>query len=219
MIKLNNISFKYDNASSDTLKNISLELETGEVLAVVGPSGGGKSTLLRVISGLEKPNAGELYLANKKLCGKGIFVPPEKRGIGMLFQDYALFPHMTVAKNIEYGLIGVNGSGRKKRVKEVLRLVNLSGYEKRYPHELSGGQQQRIALARAIAPTPKIILLDEPFSNLDTHLLQTVREELFGIIREIGITTIMVTHNPEDAQTQADRVIEIVEGVAKEKIN
>ena len=217
MIKLKNISFQYDNASTETLKNINLELETGEVLAVVGPSGGGKSTLLRVIAGLEKPKEGEMFLGEKCLCKKGTFVNPEKRGIGMLFQDYALFPHMTVAKNIEYGLIGMKTTEREKRVKEVLGLVNLVEYEKRYPHELSGGQQQRIALARAIAATPKILLLDEPFSNLDTHLLQSVREELFGIIREIGITTIMVTHNPEDATTQADRVIEIVEGIASEK--
>lgn len=217
MIKLNNISFQYDNASSETLKNIKIEVETGEVLAVVGPSGGGKSTLLRVIAGLEKPKSGEMFLGDRCLCGKGTFVNPEKRGIGMLFQDYALFPHMTVAKNIEYGLIGMKATERKKRVTEVLELVSLSDHGKRYPHELSGGQQQRIALARAIAPAPKILLLDEPFSNLDTHLLQSVREELFGIIREIGITTIMVTHNPEDARTQANRVIEIVEGVASEK--
>jgi iron(III) transport system ATP-binding protein len=218
MIKLNNISFQYDNASSETLKNINLELTKGEVLAVVGPSGGGKSTLLRVIAGLEKAKTGEMFLGDKCLFGKRRFVNPEKRGIGMLFQDYALFPHMTVAKNIEYGLIGLNGTERKKRVKEVLGLVNLVEYEKRYPHELSGGQQQRVALARAIAPRPKILLLDEPFSNLDTHLLQSVREELFAIIRQIGITTIMVTHNPEDAKTQANRVIQIVEGVASEKI-
>ncbi|MBN2794142.1 MAG: ABC transporter ATP-binding protein [Clostridia bacterium] len=217
MIRLNKITFQYDNASSETLKNVTLQLKKGQVLAVVGPSGGGKSTLLRVISGLEKPKSGDIYLDDKLLCGKGAFIPPEKRGIGMLFQDYALFPHMTVSKNIEYGLIGVSVANRKQRVKEVLALVNLSGYEKRYPHELSGGQQQRIALARAIAPTPNILLLDEPFSNLDTHLLQNVRDELFGIIREIGITTIMVTHNPEDAETQADRVVEIVDGIASEK--
>lgn len=218
MIKLNNISFQYDNASSETLKNINLELTKGEVLAVVGPSGGGKSTLLRVIAGLEKAKTGEMFLGDKRLFGKRSFVNPEKRGIGMLFQDYALFPHMTVAKNIEYGLIGMKATERKKRVEEVLDLVNLVEYEKRYPHELSGGQQQRVALARAIAPRPTILLLDEPFSNLDTHLLQSVREELFAIIRQIGITTIMVTHNPEDARTQADRVIQIVEGVASEKI-
>ena len=218
MIRLEKVTFQYDNSSSEILKNIDLNLDAGEVLAVVGPSGGGKSTLLRVISGLEKPKSGEIFLDNKLLCGKGTFIPPEKRGIGMLFQDYALFPHMTVRKNIEYGLINFNGADKKKRVKEVLELVNLSEYEKRYPHELSGGQQQRIALARAIAPTPKILLLDEPFSNLDTHLLKSVREELFRIIREVGITTIMVTHNPEDAKTQADRVIEIVDGISLEKI-
>lgn len=216
MIKLRNITFKYKNASVDTLKNINIELKQGEVLAVVGPSGGGKSTLLRVIAGLEKPSKGEIYLGDKCLCSSGVFMPPEKRGIGMLFQDYALFPHMTVSKNIEYGLVGMSAADRKKRIKEVLELVDLVSYEKRYPHELSGGQQQRIALARAIAPRPGIILLDEPFSNLDTHLLKSVREELFRVIREVGITTIMVTHNPDDARAKADKVIQISGGTAAE---
>ncbi|MBO1265422.1 ABC transporter ATP-binding protein [Proteiniclasticum sp. SCR006] len=216
MIKLSNVSYQYDNSKTETLKDINLELERGEVLAIVGPSGGGKSTLLRVIAGLEKPKAGEMFLGSECIYGNGVFVKPEDRGIGMLFQDYALFPHMTVAKNIEYGLIGMKSRERKKRMKEVLELVNLAEYERRYPHELSGGQQQRIALARAIAPMPKILLLDEPFSNLDTFLLQSVREELFGIIRAIGITAIMVTHNPEDAKTQADRVIQIIDGIASE---
>lgn len=212
MINLKNISFKYQNASTETLQNIDLELSAGEVLAVIGPSGGGKSTLLRIIAGLERPKKGEIYLDDKLLCGEKTFVQPEKRGIGMLFQDYALFPHMTVKKNIEYGLKGFDLSQKRVRVQEVLHIVDLVGYEKRYPHELSGGQQQRVALARAIAPMPKIILLDEPFSNLDSHLVQNVRVELFRIIREIGITAIMVTHNPEDAQTQADKIISIVEG-------
>lgn len=216
MIRLNKISFRYANANEDTLRAVNLSVKSGEVLAVVGPSGGGKSTLLRIIAGLEKPKSGEMYLGNQLLAGKNTFVNPEKRGIGMLFQDYALFPHMTVSKNIEYGLININSSNRKERVKEVLKLVNLVGYEKRYPHELSGGQQQRVALARAIAPTPKMLLLDEPFSNLDSHLLKSVRDELFGIIRSIGITAIMVTHNPEDAETQADRIIQIVQGEAIE---
>lgn len=215
MIELKNIYFQYDNAKTETLRGIDLKLNTGEVLAVVGPSGGGKSTLLRVIAGLEKPKSGEILLDNRIIVNKHTFVNPEKRGIGMVFQDYALFPHLTVKKNIEFGISNLTEKKKRDRVNEVLELVNLIGYEKSFPHELSGGQQQRIALARAIAPNPKIILLDEPFSNLDTHLLEKVRDELFEIVRNIGTTTIMVTHNPEDAKTQADRIICITEGVVE----
>lgn len=212
MITLKDIYFKYDNATVNTLGGISLSLNQGEVQAVVGPSGGGKSTLLRVIAGLERPISGMIQIDGKTVFDSMTDVNPEKRGVGMVFQDYALFPHMTVRKNIEFGLSHLNKTMKHRRVSEVLQLVELEGYEKRYPHELSGGQQQRIALARALAPEPQLLLLDEPFSNLDTHLLEKVRDELFEIIRNTGITTIMVTHNPEDAQTQADVIISIVEG-------
>lgn len=213
MIEMKNVSFSYDNASTETLRGITLDIAKGEVLAVVGPSGGGKSTLLRVIAGLEKPSNGDIEINGKSVVARHVFINPEHRGVGMLFQDYALFPHMTVQKNIEFGISNLSSAERKARLKEVLELVNLEGFEKRYPHELSGGQQQRIALARALAPRPEVLLLDEPFSNLDSHLLEKVREELFDIIRTVGITTVMVTHNPEDAKTQADKVIRIVDGL------
>ncbi len=216
MIKLENICFKYDNAKEDTLKSVDLSMNDGDILAVVGPSGGGKSTLLRIIAGLEKPQKGAMYLGERKIIGEYTFVVPEKRGIGMVFQDYALFPHMTVYKNIEYGMFKMTKVQKRQRVKEMLALVNLEEMENRYPFELSGGQQQRIALARALAPRPEILLLDEPFSNLDTHLLQKIRDELFEIIAEVGITTIMVTHNPEDAREKANRIVRIEKGVAKE---
>jgi iron(III) transport system ATP-binding protein len=212
MIEMKKVNFTYNNANAETLLDINLTVEEGEVLAVVGPSGGGKSTLLRVLAGLEKPQKGSIRLADEIIVDRHVFAQPDKRGIGMVFQDYALFQHMTVGKNIEFGISKMGWRSRKHRLKEVLELVDLAGYENRYPHELSGGQQQRIALARALAPQPKILLLDEPFSNLDTHLLEKVREELFQIIRRIGITTIMVTHNPGDAKTQADRIISIVKG-------
>ncbi len=216
MIKLENICFKYDNAKEDTLKSVDLSMNDGDILAVVGPSGGGKSTLLRIIAGLEKPQKGAMYLGERKIIGEHTFVVPEKRGIGMVFQDYALFPHMTVYKNIEYGMFKMTKVQKRQRVKEMLALVNLEEMENRYPFELSGGQQQRIALARALAPRPEILLLDEPFSNLDTHLLKKIRDELFEIIAEVGITTIMVTHNPEDAREKANRIVRIEKGVAKE---
>lgn len=220
MIECKDISFRYSNAIEPTLNKVSFLLHNGGVLAVVGPSGGGKSTLLRVIAGLETPYEGTLSINNKIVFNVNNNVKPEKRGIGMLFQDYALFPHMTVKKNIEYGIDHLPKKERKQRLDEVLGLVALGGYEKRYPHELSGGQQQRIALARALAPKPKLLLLDEPFSNLDTHLLKKVRDDLFNIIRKTNITTIMVTHNPEDAKAEADKIISIVDGrIDKEIMN
>lgn len=210
MIQLKDISFKYKKAKDDALRNIDLSLEEGKVLAVIGPSGGGKSTLLRVISGLEKPYSGQIHINDIHMTD----TRPEKRTVGMLFQDYALFPHMTVAKNIAYGL-KKNVKNKKERIKEMLELVDMTGYEKRYPHELSGGQQQRIALARALAPSPKILLLDEPFSNLDTELLASIREELFKVIDILGITTIMVTHNIKDAELFADQTVRIENGEMK----
>ena len=218
MIECKDISFRYSNAIEPTLNKVSFSLHNGGVLAVVGPSGGGKSTLLRVIAGLETPYEGTLSINNKVVFNVNNNVKPEKRGIGMLFQDYALFPHMTVKKNIEYGIDHLPKKERKQRLDEVLELVALGGYEKRYPHELSGGQQQRIALARALAPKPKLLLLDEPFSNLDTHLLKKVRDDLFNIIRKTNITTIMVTHNPEDAKAEADKIISIVDGRIDEEV-
>lgn len=215
MLEFNNIRFRYDNAQDDTLRGVSFQLASKKVLAVVGPSGGGKSTLLRVLSGLERPYEGTIYVNQKCLVDDKHFEVPEKRGIGMLFQDYALFPHMTVQKNIEYGISHLKRKDRMERVKEVMKIVDMEGYERRYPHELSGGQQQRIALARALAPQPGLLLLDEPFSNLDAHLLKKVRKELFEIIRSVGITTVMVTHNMEDAETEADHIINITDGQIK----
>lgn len=209
MIKLENISFKYDNSKKDILKDVSFTLEKSKVLAIVGPSGGGKSTLLRVISGLENPYKGSIAIDNKKVFDGCSLLSIENRGVGMLFQDYALFPHMTVERNIEYGISNMTKAEKKERVKEMLKLVELEDYSKRYPHQLSGGQQQRIALARALAPSPKILLLDEPFSNLDSQLLEKVRGDLLKIIKKTGITTIMVTHNPEDAQAMANQTIVI----------
>ena len=218
MIELKQVNFRYENSKTKTLRNIDLKISKGDIVAVVGPSGGGKSTLLRIIAGLEKPIGGEITFGGNIFSNDIVFIPPEKRGEGMVFQDYALFPHMTVRKNIEYGLRGMKKSAVKKRVEEVLELVKLEGMESRYPDELSGGQQQRVALARAIAPNPKVLLLDEPFSNLDTHLLRKVRTELFEIIDNLKMTTILVTHNPEDASAVANRTVTIENGYASEAV-
>lgn len=213
MIELNNISFKYNNKREPILKDINFNLNKKDILAVVGSSGCGKSTLLRVIAGLDDPYEGKISIESKIMYDLDCAVPTEKRGIGMLFQDYALFPHMTVEQNISFGISKLKKDDKKRRISEMLDLVDLAGYEKRYPHQLSGGQQQRVALARALAPNPSVLLLDEPFSNLDSHLISKVRSSLTNIIKSSGITTIIVTHNIEDAKFMSDKILSLEGGI------
>jgi iron(III) transport system ATP-binding protein len=179
-----------------------LEVEAGSIGALLGPSGCGKTTMLRLIGGFERPDAGTITVGGELMAGDGRFVPPEKRHIGMVFQDYALFPHLDVARNVGYAL----GRDGRERVREVLDLVGLTAESGRYPHELSGGQQQRVALARALAPTPRVVLLDEPFSNLDATLRAQVRQEIRGILVRAGVTAVFVTHDQEEALSIADTV-------------
>jgi iron(III) transport system ATP-binding protein len=178
-------------------------VERGEFVALLGPSGCGKTTLLRLIAGFEEPETGTVELAGRLVAGDGAWVPPERRKVGMVFQDYALFPHLTVAENVGFGL---PRKERKTRVPAVLALVDLCGLGGRYPHELSGGQQQRVALARALAPRPELVLLDEPWSNIDPHLRATMRDELARILRAIDVTVVLVTHDREEAFSLADRI-------------
>jgi iron(III) transport system ATP-binding protein len=188
--------------------DVTLDVAHGEILALLGPSGCGKTTFLRLVAGFERPDLGTIVLGGRTVAGDGTFVRPEARRAGIVFQDYALFPHMTLAANVGYGV-----RGRKRdRVEEVLRLVGLSGLGDRYPYELSGGQQQRVALARALAPAPDIVLLDEPFSNLDAALRERVRGEVREILRAAGTTTIFVTHDQEEALSLADRVAVMQDG-------
>jgi iron(III) transport system ATP-binding protein len=187
---------------------MSVDVAPGEILALLGPSGCGKTTFLRLVAGFERPDAGSVVLAGEEMAGPGRFVPPERRRIGMVFQDYALFPHLTVAENVAFGLRRRRASNGASGV-EVARLLALVGLERlarRLPHELSGGQQQRVALARALAPSPAVVLLDEPFSNLDATLRATVRAEVREILREAGATAVFVTHDQEEALSLADRV-------------
>lgn len=208
-VKLENLKFKYDGMDDYFIENFSLEIGEGEIIALLGESGCGKSTILRILSGLEERVSGRIEIGGRTVLDENIFVEPEHRNVGMVFQDYGLFPHMTVEQNVVYGLKGMSRVEKKVRLKEVLRLVNLKGVEKRYPHELSGGQQQRIALARAIAPKPKLLLMDEPFSNLDAALKKRIREELRDIIKSEGITSIIVTHDIEDADGTSDRIVKM----------
>lgn len=192
------------------LDGLDLEVAAGELCVILGASGSGKTTALRLIAGFERPAEGVIELFGQRVAGEGTFVPPERRAVGMVFQDYALFPHLSVEDNVAYGL--PRGAGRSARVREVLDLTGLAGLGKRAVHELSGGEQQRTSLARALAPRPRLLLLDEPFSNLDPSLRARVRAELREILGRAGTTTIMVTHDQEEALSIADRVAFLWEG-------
>ncbi|HSK22560.1 MAG TPA: ABC transporter ATP-binding protein [Egicoccus sp.] len=189
-----------------------LEVPAGSLTALLGPSGCGKTTALRMIAGLLRPDGGTITVDGRTVAGPGTHVPPEQRRIGMVFQDYALFPHLTVARNVAYGLTGLGRSERRRRVAEVLDLVGLGVYADRLPVALSGGQQQRVALARALAPEPQLILLDEPFSNLDAAMRAAVREDVRRILQAAGATAVFVTHDQEEALSLADRVVVMDQG-------
>lgn len=208
-LNLKDIQFSYDNAQNVVLSNFSVSIDQGEIVSVVGNSGSGKSTLLRIISGLEDRSTGHIELDGDVLQSSKVFVQPEKRKIGFVFQDYALYPFLNVRQNIEFGIKKLPPKERKRRIEETLSLVKINELEKRFPHELSGGQMQRVALARALAPKPRVLLMDEPFSNLDTELVGELRLELRSLLKKEGMTVILVTHNQDDAGFMADRIIKI----------
>lgn len=208
ILQLNGVTKQFPRSAMPAVSSVSLSLQQGETLALLGPSGCGKTTLLRLIAGFEQPDRGTVAIADDIVAGEGYWVRPEQRGIGMVFQDYALFPHLSVAQNVAFGLNTHKRSSQKtaQRIAEVLTLVGLEGLEKRYPHQLSGGQQQRVALARALAPCPFLVLLDEPLSNLDVQVRLRLRQELREILKAAGTTAIFVTHDQEEALSIADRV-------------
>jgi iron(III) transport system ATP-binding protein len=185
------------------VNDFTLTTQAGEILALLGPSGCGKTTVLRSIAGFERPERGRILIGEREVAGPAGFVPPEGRRIGMVFQHYALFPHLSVADNVAFGL---RGPGRRERVDELLELVGLAGLGGRMPHALSGGQQQRVALARALAPRPAVLLMDEPFSNLDADLRGAMRSQVRAIIKQVGATAIFVTHDQDEALFMGDRV-------------
>jgi iron(III) transport system ATP-binding protein len=205
ILNINGLTFAFSSKQEPVINDFSFSVTKGEIVGVLGQSGSGKSTLLRLIAGLEMPAGGSIEIAGNPVVDERLFVLPEDRGVGMVFQDYALFPHMTVKDNILFGLARLSRKERKARLKEMLELVHMEEFEKRYPHELSGGQQQRIALARALAPKPNLLLMDEPFSNLDADLKEDIRRELRSILKKANMTCIMVTHDRNDVEAICDR--------------
>ena len=206
LIELSGVSLTYPNAAEPALHDLSLDVKEGATLSVLGPSGCGKTTVLRAIAGFEHPQTGEIRIAGRVVCDGKQCVPPEERGVGMVFQDYALFPHLTVAQNVAFGLRHLEPRAAADTIAHTLDLVGLTGLAERYPHELSGGQQQRVAIARALAPKPVVLLLDEPFSNLDPDMRGQMREEVQEILRRTGITAVLVTHDHDEAFAMADRI-------------
>jgi iron(III) transport system ATP-binding protein len=193
---------------------VSLEIQAGESVVILGPSGCGKTTLLRLVAGLTRPDSGDIWLDGRPVSATGTFVPPHDRRLGFVFQDLALWPHLTVRQNLEFVMRAarVPKRERERRAEQALHLVHIEQFSARYPHELSGGEQQRVALARALAGEPRLLLLDEPLSSLDADLKAALRSDLRRLQRDLGLTSIYVTHDREDAAVLADRVIEMRAG-------
>ncbi len=208
-VTVDQVTFAYPSVRKPVIDRLSFAMERSEIVGVLGRSGSGKSTLLRIVAGLEAPSGGRIAIGGRTVLDDRTFVQPEARGVGMVFQDYALFPHLTVGKNILFGLHRLPRSQRAARMREMLELVKMSEYEERYPHELSGGQQQRIAVARALAPRPALLLMDEPFSSLDAELRSAIRGELRDILKRTETTCLLVTHDQQDVHAICDRIIRI----------
>jgi len=195
------------------VNGVSLDVKRGEVLCLLGPSGCGKSTTLRIAAGLERPEAGQVFVGGRLVEGNGSHVPPEKRGVGLMFQDYALFPHLDAKANVAFGLKGVPAAERASRARDELARVGLAHLADAYPHTMSGGEQQRVALARMLAPKPDVVLMDEPFSGLDARLRDDVRGRTLSRLREAGAAVVIVTHDPDEAMRVGDRIALMRDGL------
>lgn len=214
MLTVENLSIKFDNKT--ILSDVNFTLKTGEIACLLGASGCGKTTILRCLSGFEKPSTGVISLNDHTLFNNNTNIAAHQRQIGMVFQDYSLFPHLTVAQNVGFGLSHLDKSKKNARIDELLTLVNLNAYKHRYPHELSGGQQQRVALVRALAPKPKLILLDEPFSNLDVELRTNLSKEVRKLLKSQNVSTILVTHEQSEAFAMADVIGVMADGIIQQ---
>ncbi|MFM9846808.1 MAG: ABC transporter ATP-binding protein [Hyphomicrobiaceae bacterium] len=188
------------------LRGVSLDMAPGEIVCLLGPSGCGKTTLLRIVSGIEKPTAGRVLINDREMAGPSRFVPPEQRNVGLMFQDFALFPHLRIIDNVAFGLKPLGREEARREALAVLERVGMGRYAEDYPHILSGGEQQRVALARALVPRPAVMLMDEPFSGLDVQLREGIQNETLALLRETRATCIMVTHHPEEAMRLSDRI-------------
>lgn len=211
ILELRHVSCAYETGRP-AVQEISFAAREGEILCLLGPSGCGKTTILRAIAGFEPVRSGQLFLSGQLVSSPDVMTPTENRHVGMVFQEYALFPHLRVQDNIAFGLHHLSRSERASRVQEMLRLTGLEGFERRYPHELSGGQQQRVALARALVQNPVVLLLDEPFSNLDPDMAGRMRQELHDLLRRTKTTTVLVTHDHDEAFAMADRIAVLNQG-------
>ena len=206
LLTVTGLTKRFAPAAPPVVRELGFAVEEGEIFALLGPSGCGKTTTLRLVGGFERADAGRVVLGGTVLCAPDRHLPPERREVGLVFQDYALFPHLSVLENVAFGLRGLGRKERAVQAREALRLVGLAGYEDRAPHQLSGGQQQRVAIARSLAPRPRLLLLDEPFSNLDALLRQATRQEIRAVLKRQGMTAVLVTHDQEEALSFADRV-------------
>lgn len=211
-LRLENIHVAYSGGRHRVLNGFSLAIRKGELTCLLGASGCGKTTILRAIAGFEQVSEGNIYIASQQVAGRKLHLPPEKRQTGMVFQDYALFPHLTAEENIAFGLRRLPREQQTARVDTLLKMVELSNHARHYPHQLSGGQQQRVALARALAPRPQILLLDEPFSSLDSRTRERIGLEVRDILRDAGQTALMVTHSEAEAQMMGGQIVEVHQG-------
>ena len=209
MLEFRHIAHAY--GGNESVRDVSFTVNAGEVVTLLGPSGCGKTTLLRLAAGLERPKAGEIWLDGRLVSDQAQVTPPEARGVGYMFQDYALFPHLSVLENVLFG-VRDKSSDAKRRGLDVLSETNLELYADSYPHELSGGQQQRVALARALAPRPSVILLDEPYAGLDSRLRERIRDQMLHVLKSAGTAALMVTHDAEEAMFMSDNIIVMREG-------